>query len=115
MLLVTAEVLLIFLDSRRSRSSMLRKSVLPPKFSWYVRSMRTPRSTNRFASTRCVIVAPTCDLMSSPITGRPFFSKRCCQYFSRAMNTGMQFTNAQPASRICSTYHLVASSEPTGR
>jgi hypothetical protein len=31
------------------------------------------------------------------------------------MNTGMQFTNAQPASRICSTYHLVACSEPTGR
>ena len=63
-------------------------------------------------STRCVIVAPTCDLMSSPITGRPFFSKRCCQYCSRAMNTGMQFTNAQPASSTCSTYHLVASSEP---
>ena len=31
------------------------------------------------------------------------------------MNTGMQFTNAQPASRICSTYHLVAISLPTGR
>src|SRR5216683_1044169 len=77
--------------------------------------MRTPRSTNRFASTRCVMVAPTCDLMSSPITGRPFFSKRRCQYGSRAMNTGMQFTNAQPASRICSTYHFVASSEPTVR
>ena len=31
------------------------------------------------------------------------------------MKTGMQFTNAQPASSICSMYHLVASSEPTGR
>ena len=31
------------------------------------------------------------------------------------MKTGMQFTNAQPASRICSTYHFVACSEPTGR
>ena len=31
------------------------------------------------------------------------------------MNTGMQFTKPQPASRICSTYHLVACSEPTGQ
>ena len=31
------------------------------------------------------------------------------------MKTGMQFTNAQPASRICSTYHFVAISLPTGR
>ncbi len=31
------------------------------------------------------------------------------------MNTGMQFTMAQPAVRICSAYHLVASSLPTGR
>ena len=28
---------------------------------------------------------------------------------------GMQFTIAQPASRICSAYHFVAASEPTGR
>ena len=33
MLLVTADVLLIFFDSNRSRSSMFMKSVLPPKFS----------------------------------------------------------------------------------
>ena len=31
------------------------------------------------------------------------------------MKTGMQFTIAQPASRICSVYHFVAASEPTGR
>ena len=31
------------------------------------------------------------------------------------MNTGMQLTNPQPASRTCSTYHLVAISLPTGR
>src|ERR671910_247978 len=31
------------------------------------------------------------------------------------MKTGMQFTIAQPACRICSVYHFVASSEPTGR
>ena len=31
------------------------------------------------------------------------------------MKTGMQFTIAQPASRICSAYHFVAASEPTGR
>ncbi len=65
--------------------------------------------------TRWEIVAPTCDLMSSPMIGTPASSKRRCQYGSRAMNTGMQFTIAQPALRICSTYHLVASSEPTGR
>ena len=34
---------------------------------------------------------------------------------SRAMKTGMQLTKAHPASRICSTYHLVAISLPTGR
>ena len=34
---------------------------------------------------------------------------------SRAMKTGIQFTKAQPASSTCSTYHFVASSEPTGR
>jgi hypothetical protein len=28
---------------------------------------------------------------------------------------GMQFTKPQPASRICSTYHFVACSDPTGR
>ncbi len=31
------------------------------------------------------------------------------------MKTGMQLTKAQPASSTCSTYHLVAISEPTGR
>ena len=31
------------------------------------------------------------------------------------MKTGMQLTNAQPASSTCSTYHLVAISLPTGR
>ena len=77
--------------------------------------MRTPRSRNSRASVRCTIVAPTCDLMSSPMIGRPAFSKRFCQYASRAMNTGMQLTKPQPAASACSTYHLVASSEPTGR
>ena len=61
------------------------------------------------------MVAPTWLLMSSPMIGRPRLDKRFCQYVSRAMNTGMQFTKAQPASRTCSTYHLVASSLPTGR
>ncbi len=61
------------------------------------------------------MVAPTCDLMSSPTIGRPALRKRSPQYSSRAMNTGMQFTKPQPASSTCSTYHLVACSEPTGR
>ena len=68
---VTDWVLEIFLDSRRSRSSMFMKSMLPPTLSWYVRSTVTPRSSNSFASTRCVMVAPTWLLMSSPTIGTP--------------------------------------------
>ncbi len=68
---MTAFVFEIFFDSSRSRSSMLRKSELPPTFSCIVRSRWTPRSRKRLVSTRCVIVAPTCDLMSSPMIGTP--------------------------------------------
>ena len=32
-----------------------------------------------------------------------------------AMNTGIQFTTAQPASNACATYHFVASSLPNGQ
>ena len=56
---VTDWVLEIFFDTRRLRSSMFMKSMLPPKLSWYVRSSSTPRSSNSFASTRCTMVAPT--------------------------------------------------------
>src|SRR6476469_3627118 len=66
---VTAWVLETFLDSRRSRSSMFLKSMLPPTLSWYVRSSTTPRSSNSFAITRWVMVAPTWLLMSSPTIG----------------------------------------------
>ena len=69
--LVTDCVFEIFFDSRRSRSSMFLKSMLPPKFSWYVLSIARPRSSNRRASRRCVIVAPTWLLMSSPTIGTP--------------------------------------------
>jgi len=34
---------------------------------------------NSRVSTRCVMVAPTWDLMSSPMIGRPFAAKRFCQ------------------------------------
>src|SRR5512138_2611860 len=61
------------------------------------------------------MVAPTCDLMSSPRMGRPASLKRFDQYSEEEINTGMQLMKAQPASMICSTYHLVAISEPTGR
>src|SRR3954452_12618129 len=47
MIEVTAFVFEIFFESRRSRSSMLKKSMLPPTLSWLVRSMRTPRSWER--------------------------------------------------------------------
>ena len=59
---------------------MLRKSELPPTFSCIVRSRWTPRSPKSVVSTRWVIVAPTCDLMSSPMIGHPASSKRFCQY-----------------------------------
>jgi len=79
MIEVTALVFEIFLDSRRSRSSMLKKSMLPPTLSCEVRSILTPRSWNRRASERCTMVAPTCDLMSSPTIGIPAFLKRSFQ------------------------------------
>ena len=47
--------------------------------------------------------------------GKPRSRKRLAQYSELAMNTGMPFTKAAPASSTCSTYHLVAISEPTGR
>ena len=70
---------------------------------------------NRRVSTRWLIVAPTWLLMSSPMTGRPSSANRRCQYGSRPMNTGMALMNPTPAWSACSTYHFVASSEPTGR
>ncbi len=70
---------------------------------------------NRRVKTRWTMVAPTWDFTSSPTIGSPRSSKRRRQYDSRAMNTGMQLTNAQPASSTCSTYHFVAISLPTGR
>ena len=76
---VTAFVLEIFLDSSRSRSSMLKKSMLPPTLSCDVRRSFTPRSWNRRASARWVIVAPTWLLMSSPMTGSPAFLNRSFQ------------------------------------
>ena len=77
---------------------MFMKSMLPPKFSWEVRSSFTPRSSNSLASTRCTIVAPTWLLMSSPTMGRPASRNFLAHAGSEAMNTGMQLTNAQPAS-----------------
>src|SRR5438552_2808362 len=44
----------------------------------------------RRVKTRWVIVAPTCDLMSSPMTGSLRSANRFCQYGSRPMNTGTQ-------------------------
>src|SRR3979490_327469 len=55
--------------------------MLPPTFSCEVRSILTPRSWNSRASVRCTIVAPTCDLMSSPTIGTPAFLKRLFQDF----------------------------------
>ena len=70
---------------------------------------------NRRVRTRWLIVAPTWLLMSSPMTGRPSSAKRRCQYGSRPMKTGIALMKPTPAWSACSTYHFVASSEPTGR
>ena len=96
--LVTAFVLLIFFDSRRSRSSMFLKSMLPPTLSCMVRSSITPRSSKSLASTRWTMVAPTWLLMSSPTMGIPALANRAAHDGVRAMNTGTQLTTAHPAS-----------------
>ncbi len=77
---------------------MFMKSMLPPKLSWYVRSSSTPRSSKSLASTRCVMVAPTWDLMSSPMIGTPAAVNFSAHTGSEAINTGRAFTNATPAS-----------------
>jgi hypothetical protein len=96
--LVTAWVFEIFLDSRRSRSSMFLKSMLPPTLSCIVRSSWTPRSSKSLARTRCVIVAPTWLLMSSPTIGTPAARNFSAHSGVPAMNTGSALTNPTPAS-----------------
>ena len=49
------------------------------------------------ASTRWVMVAPTCDLMSSPMIGTPASVNFAAHTGSEAMNTGRALTNATPA------------------
>jgi len=46
-----------------------------------------------------MIVAPSWLFTSSPMTGRPFFSKRLAHAGSLAMKTGMLLMKATPASR----------------
>src|SRR3546814_6915108 len=60
-------------------------------------SSGTPRRAKRSVSTRCTIVAPSCALISSPITGTPASAKRRPHSGSLAMNTGMALTKATPA------------------
>ena len=63
-----------------------------------MRSSSTPLSSNNLASTRWVMVAPTCDLMSSPMIGTPASVNLAAQAGSEAMNTGSAFTKATRAS-----------------
>ena len=77
---------------------MFLKSLLPPTLSWEVLSSTKPRSSNSLASTRCVIVAPTCDLMSSPTIGTPAARNFSAHSGVPAMKTGSALTNATPAS-----------------
>jgi putative N-acetylmannosamine-6-phosphate epimerase len=45
------------------------------------------------------MVAPTCDLMSSPTIGTPASVNFCAHSGSDAMKTGSALTKATPASR----------------
>ena len=63
-----------------------------------MRSSTTPRSSNSLAITRWVMVAPTWDLMSSPMIGTPASSNFLAHTGSEAMNTGSALTKATPAS-----------------
>ena len=62
--------------------------MLPPTLSCMVRSSCTPRSSNSLAITRCVMVAPTWLLMSSPTIGTPASANFLAHTGSEAMNTG---------------------------
>ena len=77
---------------------MFLKSMLPPTLSWYVRSSTTPRSSNSFAITRWVMVAPTWLLMSSPTIGTPAARNFSAHSGVPAMKTGSALTNATLAS-----------------
>ena len=63
-----------------------------------MRSSSTPRSSNSLAITRCVMVAPTWDLMSSPTIGTPASVNFCAHSGLEAMNTGSALTKATLAS-----------------
>ena len=63
-----------------------------------MRSSSTPRSSNSLASTRWVMVAPTWDLMSSPMIGTPASVNLRAHSGSEAMKTGSALTKATPAS-----------------
>ena len=96
---VTDCVLEIFFDCSLDRSSMFMKSMFPPKLSWYVRFSFTPRSSKSFVRTRCVMVAPTWLLMSSPTIGTPAARNFSAHSGSVAMKTGSALTKPTPASR----------------
>ena len=89
-----------FFEDKRLRSSMFRKSVLPPTFSWYVLSSSTPRLFEEVGEDSVkTMVAPSWDLMSSPIMGRCRSAKRFPHTGSLAINTGMLLMRPKPASR----------------
>ena len=105
---VTDLVFEILFDSRRIRSSMLRKSVLPPTFSWTSGRVDAPLTKDaehavddRWADLR---------LMSSPMIGMPGLVGALRPVVLTGDGDGMQLT--AHAASACSTYHLAASSLP---
>ena len=84
------------LEPCRSRLSMFRKSVLPPVLSWYMRSSWMPRSAKSLASMRWTMVAPSCDLMSSPTTGMRRRANSSAHCGSETMKAGMQLMKRDP-------------------
>ena len=93
--LVTDCVFEIFFDSSRSRSSMFLKSMLPPKLSWYVWSMRDAAVLEQAGEH--AVHDGGADLALDVVADdrarrRP--SNFCAHSGSLAMNTGMALTNA---------------------
>ena len=95
---VTDCVLETFFDSSRSSSFMLRKSMFPPTLSWHRAVQLHAAVLESLASTRCVMVAPTWLLMSSPMIGTPAIAELLRPHRVDAMKTGRALTNATPAS-----------------
>ena len=109
-----ARVLDSFFDSRRSRSSMFMEVGVAAEIELVGAVEPHAALAEQVGEHRCMMVAPTWLLMSSPISGSRL-ARSARHSGSEAIKTGMQLTKAHPAARACSAYQRVAFSAPTGR